>query len=38
MLALENGLSALAFDGFANVMEEFVLRRMTPPSRVRETD
>ncbi len=30
MLALENGLSALAFDGFANVMQEFVLRRMTP--------
>jgi hypothetical protein len=36
MLALENGLSALAFDGFANVMQEFVLRRMMP-SRVRET-
>ena len=36
MLALENGLSALAFDGFANVMQEFVLRRMTP--RVRETE
>jgi hypothetical protein len=35
MLAMENGLSALAFDGFANVMQEFVLRRMTP-SRVRE--
>ena len=37
MLALENGLSALAFDGFANVMQEFVLRRMTP-ARVRETE
>jgi hypothetical protein len=35
MLVLENGLSALAFDGFANVMQEFVLRRMTP-SRGRE--
>jgi hypothetical protein len=30
MLVLENGLSALAFDGFSNVMQEFVLRRMTP--------
>jgi hypothetical protein len=30
MLVVENGLSALAFDGFANVMQEFVLRRMTP--------
>jgi hypothetical protein len=30
MLVLENGLSALAFDGFANVMQEFVLRRLTP--------
>src|ERR1700742_314822 len=30
MLPLENGLSALAFAGFANVMQEFVLRRMTP--------
>lgn len=35
MLVVENGLSALAFDGFANVMQEFVLRRMTP-SRGRE--
>jgi hypothetical protein len=35
MLVVENGLTALAFDGFANVMQEFVLRRMTP-SRVRE--
>ncbi len=35
LLVLENGLSALAFDGFANVMQEFVLRRMTP-SRGRE--
>jgi len=35
MLVVENGLSALAFDGFANVMQEFVLRRMTP-SRMRE--
>jgi len=35
MLVLENGLSALAFDGFANVMQEFVLRRMTP-ARVRD--
>ncbi len=33
MLALENGLSALAFDGFSNVMQEFVLRRMTPSAR-----
>ena len=32
MLVVENGLSALAFDGFANVMQEFVLRRMTPRS------
>ncbi len=30
MLMVENGLSALAFDGFSNVMQEFVLRRMTP--------
>jgi hypothetical protein len=30
MLVLENGLTALAFDGFSNVMQEFVLRRMTP--------
>lgn len=30
MLMVENGLSGLAFDGFANVMEEFVLRKMTP--------
>jgi hypothetical protein len=30
ILVVENGLSALAFDGFANVMQEFVLRRMTP--------
>jgi hypothetical protein len=37
MLMLENGLSALAFDGFANVMQEFVLRRMTP-AKIRETD
>lgn len=36
-LALENGLSSLAFDGFANVMEEFVLRRMTP-SKTREPE
>jgi hypothetical protein len=35
MLVLENGLSALAFDSFANVMQEFVLRRMMP-SRGRE--
>ena len=35
MLVVENGLTALAFDGFANVMQEFVLRRMTP-SRGRE--
>jgi hypothetical protein len=35
MLVVENGLTALAFDGFANVMQEFVLRRMTPP-RVHE--
>jgi hypothetical protein len=35
MLVLENGLTALAFDGFSNVMQEFVLRRMTP-SRGRE--
>jgi hypothetical protein len=34
MLMIENGLSALAFDGFSNVMQEFVLRRMTP-SRMR---
>ncbi|HEY4010459.1 MAG TPA: carboxypeptidase-like regulatory domain-containing protein, partial [Acidobacteriaceae bacterium] len=27
MLMIENGLSALAFDGFSNVMQEFVLRR-----------
>jgi len=33
MLVVENGLSALAFDGFANVMQEFVLRRMTPARR-----
>lgn len=33
MLVVENGLSALAFDGFANVMQEFVLRRMTPSRR-----
>lgn len=33
MLAVENGLGALAFDGFANVMQEFVLRRMTPSAR-----
>jgi hypothetical protein len=37
MLMLENGLSALAFDGFSNVMQEFVLRRMTP-AKVRETE
>jgi hypothetical protein len=37
MLVMENGLTALAFDGFSNVMQEFVLRRMTP-ARVRETD
>src|SRR5215469_8796822 len=37
MLVVENGLSALAFDGFANVMQEFVLRRMTP-SRMRESE
>jgi hypothetical protein len=37
MLALENGLSALAFDGFANVMQEFVLPRMTP-SRMRRQE
>ncbi|HTV08201.1 MAG TPA: carboxypeptidase-like regulatory domain-containing protein [Candidatus Aquilonibacter sp.] len=30
MLVMENGLTALAFDGFSNVMQEFVLRRMTP--------
>lgn len=35
MLAMENGLTALAFDGFSNVMQEFVLRRMTP-ARVHE--
>jgi hypothetical protein len=37
MLMLENGLSALAFDGFSNVMQEFVLRRMTP-ARARVTE
>ena len=37
MLVVENGLSALAFDGFANVMQEFVLRRMTP-ARIREAE
>jgi hypothetical protein len=37
MLALENGLTALAFDGFSNVMQEFVLRRMTPAAH-RETE
>jgi hypothetical protein len=37
ILMMESGLSALAFDGFANVMQEFVLRRMTP-ARVRETE
>jgi Carboxypeptidase regulatory-like domain len=30
LLMVENGLSALAFDGFSNVMQEFVLRKMTP--------
>lgn len=33
MLVVENGLSALAFDGFGNVMQEFVLRHMTPKRR-----
>ena len=36
-LMVENGLSALAFDGFANVMQEFVLRRMTP-ARMRNAE
>jgi hypothetical protein len=33
MLALGNGLSALAFDGFSNLMQEFVVKRMTPSAR-----
>jgi len=36
VLTAENGLVSLAFDGFANVMQEFVLRRMTPKPRERE--
>ncbi|HVG27563.1 MAG TPA: hypothetical protein VM865_08160, partial [Acidobacteriaceae bacterium] len=32
-LTMENGLITLAFDGFSNVMQEFVIRRMTPKSR-----
>ena len=36
MLTAENGLVGLAFDGFANVMQEFVLRKMTPKPRERE--
>lgn len=36
MLTAENGLVSLAFDGFANVMQEFVLRKMTPRPRERE--
>jgi hypothetical protein len=32
-LTLENSLSSLAFDGFSNVMEEFVLKHMTPKPR-----
>jgi hypothetical protein len=33
MLMVENGLSSLAFDGFANVMQEFVVRHLTPSTR-----
>jgi hypothetical protein len=32
-LTVENGLSSLAFDGFSNVMQEFLLRHMTPKMR-----
>jgi hypothetical protein len=33
MLVMENGFLAIGFDGFSNVMQEFVLRRMTPKTR-----
>lgn len=33
MLTMENGLIAIGFDGFSNVMQEFVLRKMTPKRR-----
>jgi hypothetical protein len=33
MLTMENGLVAIGFDGFSNVMQEFVLRHMTPKRR-----
>ncbi|HEY5382589.1 MAG TPA: carboxypeptidase-like regulatory domain-containing protein [Acidobacteriaceae bacterium] len=32
-LTVENGFIAIGFDGFSNVMQEFLLRRMTPGSR-----
>jgi hypothetical protein len=36
MLTAENALMSLAFDGFSNVMQEFVLRKMTPRPKDRE--
>jgi hypothetical protein len=33
MLVMENGFIAIGFDGFGNVMQEFVLRRMMPKTR-----
>jgi hypothetical protein len=32
-LTVENGFIAIGFDGFSNVMQEFLLKRMTPKSR-----
>lgn len=36
MLVVQNGLGTLAFDGFSNLMQEFVIRRLTPHAREQE--